>query len=68
MEFTIDNVQRITVQPNDVILFKINRNNAPTHLFKEYLKKLRNELKTIFPNNEIIVSDDSMNVEIITAN
>jgi hypothetical protein len=62
---TIDEIKKIVLHENDVLLVKVNRNNLPSQKYQEFTETVKSAISAVFPNNNVLIHDDSMNFEVI---
>lgn len=60
-EVTITEVERISLQPHDVVLFR-----AETRLAQAVHREIREKLQEIFPDNRVIVIEQGSDLLVIS--
>lgn len=66
MSIQIEELNRITLQPSDVLLVRVDRNGMTNERFAENVRILKDGLKSIFPDNKIIVADRTVEMSVIS--
>lgn len=61
----IKEIAKLTVNPNEVLMIKVARNNAPINKYTEYLTTLRDQMKELFPESRVMVYDDTIDVSVV---
>ena len=53
----IGSIESIKVNPNEVLVVKIDRSNMPTNNFKEYTIQIKEALQETFPNTKLFICE-----------
>ena len=61
----ITEVSKLTVNPDEVLMIKVARNNLPINKYMEYLNNLREEMKQLFPESRVLVYDDTVDISVV---
>lgn len=61
----IKEIAKLSVNPNEVLMIKVSRNNAPLNKYTEYLTELRNQIKILFPESRVLVYDDTVDISVV---
>ncbi len=64
--FDINEIKKINLCNNDVLLIKVEKNDLPRQKLEEYYESLRQAMKINFPNNKIIVYPSEISFSIIS--
>jgi predicted RNA-binding protein associated with RNAse of E/G family len=56
----IEDIKRITYNPDDVIVVRANR-----HLHQEVAERIKKQLEVYFPSQQIIVLSDDLRIEVM---
>lgn len=61
----IKEIAKLSVNPDEVLMIKVSRNNAPINKYTEYLNNLREEMKQLFPESRVLVYDDTVDISVV---
>ena len=61
----IKEIAKLSVNPDEVLMIKVSRNNAPINKYTEYLTTLRDQMKELFPESRVMVYDDTIDISIV---
>lgn len=61
----IEEVKKLKLEPNDVLYVKLNMKNMPPSKYQEYIVTVKTSLEGIFPNNIILITDETTDISVI---
>ena len=61
----IKEIAKLSVNPDEVLMIKVARNNLPINKYMEYLNNLREEMKQLFPESRVLVYDDTVDISVV---
>lgn len=64
----ITEIAKLSVNPNEVLMIKIARNNLPINKYIEYSTSLRDQMKEIFPESRVMIYDESVDISVVELN
>ena len=64
----IKEIAKLSVNPDEVLMIKLARNNLPINKYTEYLNNLREEMKQLFPESRVLVYDDTVHISTVSFN
>ena len=61
----IKEIAKLSVNPDEVLMIKVSRNNLPINKYTEYLTTLRDQMKELFPESRVMVYDDTVDISVV---
>ena len=66
LKINIEDIKKVALNADDVIIYKLDYKNLPMHLRQKYALDVKDHLKDIFPNNKILVMSKENDLSVIS--